>query len=317
MGLESDVIKIFAKNNDLIGDDCAYLKKTEQLIATDTIVENTHFNLRYFSPKQIAHRLIISNYSDIQASGGKPKFALLNISFPKNKKREATLICKYLNLSAKNLNIQIIGGDTTSSKEIVLSLTILSDKIKFKNVILRSTAKSGDSIYIFKNLGYSKLGFLNINKKIKLPAIFKKKSHKQFLEPKLLKYHDLFKILNINSCMDISDSLIDSLYEISKQSKKKLSINNLNLVNPRVFKLFNEDIKVYFKLILTSGEEYTPVFTMNQRYLTSKILSLFKKRGIEVVEIGKVDKGSGLECDQINLKLIKSFDHFKKSYSYL
>jgi thiamine-monophosphate kinase len=317
MGLESDVIKIFAKNNDLIGDDCAYLKKTEQLIATDTIVENTHFNLRYFSPKQIAHRLIISNYSDIQASGGKPKFALLNVSFPKNKKREATLICKYLNLSAKNLNIQIIGGDTTSSKEIVLSLTILSDKIKFKNVILRSTAKSGDSIYIFKNLGYSKLGFLNINKKIKLPAIFKKKSHKQFLEPKLLKYHDLFKILNINSCMDISDSLIDSLYEISKQSKKKLSINNLNLVNPRVFKLFNEDIKVYFKLILTSGEEYTPVFTMNQRYLTSKILSLFKKRGIEVVEIGKVDKGSGLECDQINLKLIKSFDHFKKSYSYL
>jgi thiamine-monophosphate kinase len=260
---------------------------------------------------------MISNYSDIQASGGKPKFALLNVSFPKNKKREATLICKYLNLSAKNLNIQIIGGDTTSSKEIVLSLTILSDKIKFKNVILRSTAKSGDSIYIFKNLGYSKLGFLNINKKIKLPAIFKKKSHKQFLEPKLLKYHDLFKILNINSCMDISDSLIDSLYEISKQSKKKLSINNLNLVNPRVLKLFNEDIKVYFKLILTSGEEYTPVFTMNQRYLTSKILSLFKKRGIEVVEIGKVDKGSGLECDQINLKLIKSFDHFKKSYSYL
>ena len=104
MGLEDDVISIFAKNNHLIGDDCAYLKKTEQLIATDTIVENTHFNLKYFSPKQIAHRLLISNYSDIQASGGKPKFALLNISFPKNKKRDTTLICKYLNLSAKKLD---------------------------------------------------------------------------------------------------------------------------------------------------------------------------------------------------------------------
>ena len=107
----------------------------------------------------------------------------------------------------KNLTLECL-----LNLKIVLSLTILSDKIKFKNVILRSTAKNGDSIYIFKNLGYSKLGFLNINKKIKLPAIFKKKSHKQFLEPKLLKYHDLFKILNINSCMDISDSLIDSLY---------------------------------------------------------------------------------------------------------
>jgi thiamine monophosphate kinase len=65
----------------------------------------------------------------------------------------ATLICKYLNLSAKKLDIQIIGGDTTSSKEIILSLTILSDTIKSRDVILRSTAKSGDSIYIFKNLG--------------------------------------------------------------------------------------------------------------------------------------------------------------------
>jgi thiamine-monophosphate kinase len=252
----------------------------------------------------------------VQASGGRPKFALLNISFPKNKKKEVTLICKYLNLSAKKLDIQIIGGDTTSSKEIILSLTILSDTIKSRDVILRSTAKSGDSIYIFKNLGYSKLGYLNINKKIKLPTYFKNKSHKQFLEPKLLKYHDLFKNLNINSCIDISDSLIDSLYEISRQSKKKLTINNLNLINPRICKFFNEDIMAYLKLILTSGEEYTPVFTMNKKYLTSKILSLLKKRGIEIVEIGKVDKGSGLECDQIDLKLIKSFDHFKNSYSY-
>jgi hypothetical protein len=55
---------------------------------------------------------------------------------------------------------------------------------------------------------------------------------------------------------------------------------------------------------------------MNKKYLTSKILSLFKKRGIEIVEIGKVDKGSGIEFDQIDLKLIKSFDHFKNSYSY-
>jgi hypothetical protein len=55
---------------------------------------------------------------------------------------------------------------------------------------------------------------------------------------------------------------------------------------------------------------------MNKKYLTSKMLSLFKKRGIGIVEIGKVDKGSGLECDQIDLKVIKSFDHFKNPYSY-
>ena len=45
MGIESDVIKIFSKNSSIIGDDCAYLRKTKQLISTDTIVENIHFNI--------------------------------------------------------------------------------------------------------------------------------------------------------------------------------------------------------------------------------------------------------------------------------
>lgn len=316
MSLETDVIDIFSKNNTFIGDDCAYLRKTKQLIATDTIVENTHFNFKYFNSKQVAHRLIISNYSDIQSSGGSPKYALLNISFPKNKKKMALSISNHINLLTKKLNIQIIGGDTTSSSEFVLSLTLLSDTINYENVIHRSTAKNGDSIFIFKNLGFSKLGFLTINKQIKIPKLIQKKSHKQFLEPTLYEYHDLFKKLEINSSMDISDSLIETLKTISKQSRKKLIINNLNLVNPKIYDFFKKDSFSYLKLILTSGEEYTPVFTMNKKYLTSKILSLFKKRGIEIVEIGKVDKGSGIECDQIDLKLIKSFDHFKSSYSY-
>ena len=59
--------------------------------------------------------------------------------------------------------------------------------------------------------------------------------------------------------MDISDSLIDCLNIIANQSNKKLIIKNLDLINPKIYKLFQKDISLYFKLILTSGEEYTPV----------------------------------------------------------
>jgi len=315
MGLESDVINIFAKKSSIIGDDCAYLKKTKQLISTDTIVENTHFNFKYFNDKQIAYRLIVSNYSDIQSSGGTPRFGLLNISFPKNKKKLTLSICNQINLLSKKLNIEIIGGDTCSSENFVASLTLISDKIDYKDIIRRSSAKNGDSIFVFQNLGFSKLGYLSINKKIKLPNQIKDKSRKQFLEPKFYKYNDVFQKLRINSSMDISDSLIDCLKTIANQSNKKLIIKNLDLVNPKVYKLFQKDISLYFKFILTSGEEYTPVFTMNKKYLTSKQLTLFKKKKINIVEIGKVMKGSGLECDQIDLKSISAFDHFKSSYS--
>ena len=315
MGLESDVINIFAKKSSIIGDDCAYLKKTKQLISTDTIVENTHFNFKYFNDKQIAYRLIVSNYSDIQSSGGTPRFGLLNISFPKNKKKLTLSICNQINLLSKKLNIEIIGGDTCSSENFVASLTLISDKIDYKDIIRRSSAKNGDSIFVFQNLGFSKLGYLSINKKIKLPNQIKDKSRKQFLEPKFYKYNDVFQKLRINSSMDISDSLIDCLNTIANQSNKKLIIKNLDLVNPKVYKLFQKESFLYLKFILTSGEEYTPVFTMNKKYLTSKQLTLFKKKKINIVEIGKVTEGRGLECNQIDLKSISTFDHFKNSYS--
>ena len=38
--------------------------------------------------------------------------------------------------------------------------------------------------------------------------------------------------------MDISDSLIDCLNIIANQSNKKLIIKNLDLVNPKIYKLF-------------------------------------------------------------------------------
>ena len=82
MNLEREILKKVSLNNSFIHDDCAYLKNSQQLISTDTLVENVHFNLKIFSATQIAHRLFICSFSDIQSSGGYPQYALLNISFP-------------------------------------------------------------------------------------------------------------------------------------------------------------------------------------------------------------------------------------------
>ena len=82
MDLEQKILKLVSSNNSYIHDDCAYLSKSHQLISTDTLVENVHFNLKHFDDSKIAHRLFVCNYSDIQSSGGYPEYALLNISFP-------------------------------------------------------------------------------------------------------------------------------------------------------------------------------------------------------------------------------------------
>ena len=72
-------------------------------------------------------------------------------------------------------------------------------------------------------------------------------------------YQDIFRHLNITSCMDLSDSLLSTLETISLKSKKKIKLNNLNSVNSKLYKFFKEE--KYISLILSSGEEYVPVFT--------------------------------------------------------
>ena len=312
MNIENKIIKTFSSENKYIGDDCAYISETKQLITTDIIVENTHFDLKNFSETQIAHRLFLSNYSDIQSSGGEPQYALFNISFPKDKTKIALSISRHLKRLVKNNNIYIIGGDTTKSKNIYLSLTLISKKIPKSKILLRSKAKINDEIYIFKNIGFSKLGFLSIFNKLKLPSILRKKSRKQFLQPKFYKYFNLFNKLSINSAMDVSDSLHSTLKEMAYESKKKFIIDDLSLVNPSLFKYFNN--KKYFDLILGTAEEYVPVFTVPKNSINKKMISLFKKKGIGLVRIGNVSKGKGLKFLKVDIKNINTYDHFNENY---
>ena len=312
MELEQRILKLVSSNNSYIHDDCAHLSRSHQLISTDTLVENVHFNLKYFDASKIAHRLFLCNYSDIQSSGGYPEYALLNISFPSKNYEIIQQIVKFFKKLLTKHNIKLIGGDTTSSSKIYLSSTFISKPIKKTKIINRKNAKVGDSIYTFKNIGFSKLGYLSIFKKQNLNKSLLKKSKDQFLKPKIITYSNLFYKYKINSCMDISDSLYSSLKELSRQSKKKFFIDNLKNISPLLLK--NLTSKNYFSLVLSSGEEFVPVFTGK---LTEQNIKLFKLNRIKVIKIGYVQKGQGVVFSELENFKNYMFSHFKNTYLYL
>ena len=309
MDLEQRILKIVSSNNSYIHDDCAYLSKSHQLISTDTLVENVHFNLKHFDASKIAHRLFVCNYSDIQSSGGYPEYALLNISFPSKNFELTQQIIKFFKKLLTKHNIKLVGGDTTSSSRIYLSSTFISKSIKKSEIINRKNAKVGDSIYTFRNIGFSKLGYLSIFKKQILNKNLLLKSKDQFLKPKIITYSSLFNRSNINSCMDISDSLYSSLKELSIQSKKKFLIDNLKDISPLLLK--NLSSKNYYSLVLSSGEEFVPVFTGK---LTEQDIKLFKLNRIHVIKIGSVQKGQGVVFLELENFKNKTFSHFKNTY---
>ncbi len=316
MSNEEKIINYFIKNYKNIGDDCAYLSQTKQLISSDTLVENIHFDLKYFTPKNIAHRLFTANYSDIQSSGGKPKYVLLNLSFPNKNFKFVNQIINNFHRYCLKYKIEIIGGDTTASDKIFLSLTIISDVINKNEIIKRSNAKINDKVYTFSDIGYSKLGYMNIYNNLKLPKNISAFSKEQFLSPKIFTYYDLFKKFKLNSCMDISDSLLTTLRSISSQSNKKIVLDNLLNINKKLHDYSKND-QHYNSLILSSGEEFVPVFSSPMDLLKFNDKGSFKKRGIKIICIGHIEKGQGVYLKNFNLNKVKTFDHFKSNYSAL
>ena len=312
MDLEHRIHKLVSSKNSYIHDDCAYLSKSRQLVSTDTLVENVHFNLNHFDASDIAHRLFICNFSDIQSSGGYPQYALLNISFPKKNFDITQQIVKFFKKLLEKYNIKLIGGDTTSSSKIYLSSTFISKKIIKTKIINRKNAKVGDSIYTFKNIGFAKLGYLSLFKKQYLEKKLLQKSKDQFFKPKIINYSNHFNRYKINSCMDISDSLHFSLNELSGQSKKKFLIDNLKGISPLLLRNLNSN--KYFSLVLSSGEEFIPVFTGK---LTEQDIKFFKKNRINLIKIGSVQKGRGVIFKELKNFKDKTFSHFKNTYSNL
>ena len=109
--------------------------------------------------------------------------------------------------------------------------------------------------------------------------------------------------------MDISDSLYFSLNELSAQSKKKFFIDNLKDISSLLFRNF--DFNKYLSLVLSSGEEFMPVFTGK---LTNQDIKNFKKNRINIIKIGSVQKGRGVIFTELKNFKDKTFSHFKNTY---
>ena len=317
MSLEDKIIKklnssFFNSNKNLvgIGDDCAYLNKEDLLISTDTFIENTHFDLDKSNPKQVAKKFFNANYSDLQCSGGQPAYCFLNISFSKKKSEFIHHFIKELTSLLKKYKITLMGGDTTKSiTDISLTMTLIGKPFQ-KKIFLRANAKEQELICTFSNIGFSKLGYDILYKSKTIRDLkLKKQSIKQFLSPKIYSYAALLTKLKVSSCMDLSDGLIIDLIKYSKVSKKRFHLNNLDNLNPTLYKKLN--ISDYYNYVLTSGEEFVPIFTIPLNKLSSAVDFFKKNLRVSIVNIGSVLNGSGVTTDEYDLNQIHSFDHFK------
>ena len=299
-----DIIKkkFNSKNNDSliigIGDDAAVISKSKDdyfLISSDMLVEGIHFDLTYHPLKHLGYKSVTTNISDIYSMNGFANQITINLGLSNRFSLNAIEeFYKGVKIACEEYNIDLVGGDTTSSKTgLIISVSAIGDVLKNK-LTLRKTAKKNDIICVSGDLGRSYIGLQILERE---KSVFLTNPE---MQPELSNYSDLiekqlkpkarkdlieklseFNIIP-NSMIDISDGLASDLIHLSVQS-------NLGV------KIYEEKLPILKSTILTAnelnlnpttcalngGEDYELLFSVNE-----KDYNMLKDNDIDITSIG-------------------------------
>lgn len=244
---EIGLIKGFAKTMRLdrsvvkgSGDDAAVIKWTRDkhlLLTCDMVLEDVHFKLPEAKPFDIGWKAMARNISDIAAMGGLPRYALVSVAIDPDKTADfARELVRGMNAAASKFKVNIVGGDMSSSKKLMIDVS-LAGEVEKRNVVLRSGAKAGDLIMVTGAIGGSGKG-----------------KHLNFI-PRVEESRAIVKRFKINSMIDVSDGLVMDLWRILDQSRVGATLyqNAIPL---------SKDAGE-FKKAISEGEDFELLFTMS------------------------------------------------------
>ncbi|MDA8233579.1 MAG: thiamine-phosphate kinase [Clostridia bacterium] len=304
-----------------IGDDTAVLApsgKNQLLFTTDMMVEEVHFSLRYATYRQVGHKALAVNLSDIAAMGGKPTHAVVSLGVPPERAVEdlQELYRGMADLAAR-FGVNIVGGDTVKTAgQLVINVALLGE-VAPGRAIYRSGAEEGDYILVTGTLGDSAAGlYLFQNQDVELAQEIGDTLRKRHLEPEprldigpLLAETGLVTAIN-----DISDGLAREISEICEASgvgcrliDKKIPISE----EARVLGEITGHSPVEWAL--NGGEDFQLVFTVEPDGL-DEIEETLRKRGVAYGIVGVItslEQGIGLVTEKGIQPLAKGgYDHF-------
>ena len=264
-----------------IGDDAAVIKmgRDYQLISTDLLIEGVHFDLSYTPLKHLGYKAVSVNVSDICAMNGCPKQITIGLAVSSRYTVEALEeLYEGINLACKKYNIDLIGGDTTSSSSgLMISVNILGE-VKKNKIVYRNGAKKNDLLVVTGDLGgaYFGLQILQREKEIfnENPTVQPDLSGYDYALQRQLKpepptkYQKILSELKIipTSMIDISDGLSSEALHISKSSNVGVCLHEDKIpVDHTVMNMASEFNLNPIAFALSGGEDYELLFTINQK----------------------------------------------------
>ncbi len=262
-----------------IGDDAAVFDHTDKtILTTDLLIEGVHFDLSYMPLKHLGYKAVMVNLSDVYAMNATAKQITVSLAVSNRFPLEALEeLYAGIALAAKIFNVDLIGGDTTSSTSgMLISITAIGEA-KEEEITYRSGAKANDLLVVSGDLGAAYMGLQVLDRE---KEVFKVNPNNQpdlspysYIVERQLKPEarkdivELLKKLEVlpSAMIDISDGLSSEILHLCKSSKVGCNLFEEQIpLDPTVISACEEFNIDSTTIALSGGEDYELLFTIAQ-----------------------------------------------------
>ena len=269
-----------------IGDDCAVLPLDggEALLFTaDLLTEGVHFLRAATSARELGHKALAVNLSDVAAMGARPVATLLSLALPPDAADAWALeFMEGYRALSERFGVALIGGDTTrSAGGIGINVTAIG-RAEAAHIKRRSAARVGDTIFVTGDLGASGAGLRDIlagRFDTPLAAI-----HRQ-PQPAVAEGIWLGGRPEVHAMMDLSDGLASDIRHILERSHCGAAIEL-----GRIPVADGADVQ----LAACAGEDYRLLLTADGAAAEALMRDYAARFGTPLHPVGRITAAPGL-----------------------
>jgi thiamine-monophosphate kinase len=263
-----------------IGDDAAVIDAGDYytLVSTDLLLEGVNFDLTYTPLKHLGYKAVAINVSDIAAMNGVPHQITVSLAISNRfGLSDVDEIYEGINAACEAYNVDLIGGDTSSSRSgLIISVSVIG-KVQKQKITYRFGAKANDIVCVTGDLGAAYMGLQVLEREKQEfsanPNMQPKIEDKSYIIGRQLKpegrtdiVHDLNEIGVVpTSMIDISDGLASEILHLSKHSQKGFTVFFENIpIENSTLETSSEFSLNPIASVISGGEDYELLMTISQ-----------------------------------------------------
>lgn len=304
-----------------IGDDAAVLTPQadqQAVISTDLLVEHVHFIFRAADAYYLGRKSIAVNLSDMAAMGATPQEVFISMAKPEHVDfSDMQEIYRGMRDMAHAFDVNILGGDTTSSRHDLIINVAVCGAAAPAEVITRNGAQPGDILLTTDYLGDARGGL-----KVLLDNKISRDDIEEYLRgrhinpwPKVAEGRFFAQSGLVTSMLDLSDGLSSDVRHLAKGCDCGAIIWNDALpISPQLQTFAIREGLDPVEMALSGGDDYTLLLTCRPENKDRLMLEFANAFNRPLYAIGEmcVTKGFYLRSGSKVIGLdATGWDHFR------